>query len=440
MRKEINNETYTVTYINKSKISKLTKVAITCSLAGIITISSVTMSQMFNLIGNKQKEDDILKNRVSAIKNNNDAIIENIVKNGILIANDTFTSLSNYFIKNSYLYDQYNNLVTFEKETKPIYMINCNVNNNFLANCKLNESKIKQLSLEITSIEDGFISYLPSTIKSLSLNKSNYITNLNDLPKVCPNIEYLYLNNMPMLSDLSFIYEMPRLKEVYIAESAYITEDILKYLNDNDIKTNISYQDVINSKKTDEIVQRIIKPNMTDTEKINAISSYVIDNLEYDAAMLYESNMSPLSLALNENKGVCSSYAYLTNVLLNKANINSINLINDEHSWNLLEIDDEYYYLDTTNIDISNSFIRAINKPGYYMANPIDSKLPNILDNKIIIPKSVVDDIINNYDIYDLHVKYKNIKYGTLAIASVIAGIVVNLKIKSKKEKQSKTR
>ncbi len=440
MKKEIENNPYVITFINKSKMPILTKAIITGSLVGAITISSITFFQAFNLIGNNQKEDDILKTRISDIRENNDLIIENIVQNGILIANDTFTSLSNYYIKDGNLYDKKNNIKTFENETKPIYMLNCNVDSNLLANCNLKKSKITQLSLEITSIEDDCISYLPSTIKGLSLNKSNYITNLNELPVVCPNIEYLYLNNIPMLSDLSFIYKLPKLKEVYLAESAYITEDILKYLSDNKIKTNISYKDINNNNKTNEIISKIIKPNMSDLEKINAISSYVVNNLEYDATTLYDSNMSPLSLALNENKGVCSSYAYLTTVLLNKAGINSINLINDNHSWNLLEVDNEYYYLDTTNLDISNSFIRAINKPGYYMANPIDSKLPNILDNRIIIPKSVVDDIINNYDIYDLHVKYKNIKYGTLAIASVIAGIVVNLKIKSKKEKQSKKR
>ena len=58
--------------------------------------------------------------------------------------------------------------------------------------------------------------------------------------------------------------------------------------------------------------------DMTDEEKIQAITFYVIDNYSYKMSKVFESNAEPLESMLDNKGGVCASYAYLTNVLLRK--------------------------------------------------------------------------------------------------------------------------
>ena len=52
---------------------------------------------------------------------------------------------------------------------------------------------------------------------------------------------------------------------------------------------------------------------------------------------------------LDNKGGVCASYAYLTNVLLRKAGIESYEITSDSHAWNVIELDGKYYYLDGIN-------------------------------------------------------------------------------------------
>ena len=159
----------------------------------------------------------------------------------------TFNKEQDYYFENSFLYDKDGNVISLENEDKDVVFFNCTLDSNTLENIDLASSNVTSLDLSSSNIDDGCINSLPSTLEYLDLSHCNYITNLNGLGKRCPNIKILAINNAASLSDLSFIYELPNLEELYITDNAYVTNDILDYLSSKNITTNLSERDIINS-------------------------------------------------------------------------------------------------------------------------------------------------------------------------------------------------
>lgn len=367
-------------------------------------------------------------------KNSNDEALETLIDDTILVGNFESSKKQKYYLKHNNLYDLEGNIISLDNTDKKIYFVNCNIDDTTFENTHLSSSKTKVLNLDMSSIDDNFYKYLPSTLEELSLNRCNYITNLDNLAKKCPNITGLSLNAMASLSDLSFIYELSNLKEIYIKDSAYITEELLNYLKDNNITTNITDQDVINNQKINEIISNIIKPNMSDREKIQAVCLYVLDNIKYDSSKMIESNKNPLTLVLESGKGVCASYAYFTNILLNKANIKSFEITNSSHGWNIIKLDDKYYYIDTTNMDNSafyNFLLKTLNITKFYMIDTNNTLLTSMskpTSDTTIIPTSLINDILKGRSNKDIFEKYSG-QIGNFGVflATILAGITAGL-------------
>lgn len=345
---------------------------------------------------------------------NGEIMAEANAKAIIVADNIDSTVESKYHFKDNNLYDNEGNIIFLNGVSKEIIFLKCNINNETFENIQLSSSKTTQISFDYSSIDNDFVNYLPSTLEYLSINKCQYITDLCNLPKRCPNIKRISLNATASLSDLSFIYELPNLKEIYLSDSAYVTKELLDYLRDNNISTNISEQDIINSQKIDAIISSIITPNMSDREKIQSVCLYVLNNVEYDINQSSESNRTPLTCVLEDGKGVCASYAYLTNVLLNKAGIKSFEVTNDNHGWNIIKLDDKYYYIDTTNMDDSafyNFLLKVLNISKYYIIDTeatFTTPMSKPLDEKTIIPLSLIKDIEAGRNEKDIFEKYSS--------------------------------
>ncbi|MDB4868653.1 MAG: transglutaminase [Cohnella sp.] len=123
--------------------------------------------------------------------------------------------------------------------------------------------------------------------------------------------------------------------------------------NEASIKVQVAYWE--NAKQTayvvaqtKQIAQQIIKPGMNAHEKVKAVHDWVLLHVAYDTSLVQHSAYA----ALMGGRTVCQGYALLTYRLLNEAGIpNRIvegTVSSGLHAWNLVNLDGQWYHLDTT--------------------------------------------------------------------------------------------
>jgi len=93
-----------------------------------------------------------------------------------------------------------------------------------------------------------------------------------------------------------------------------------------------------------------IDPNWTEYDKVKAVYDFIIANTEYS---IDRSDDQTLYSVMVSGEGVCTGYAKATQYLLNKLGIFCTYITGDipgrdSHAWNLVKVDGEYYFLDTT--------------------------------------------------------------------------------------------
>jgi hypothetical protein len=123
--------------------------------------------------------------------------------------------------------------------------------------------------------------------------------------------------------------------------------------------------------KADEIIKNIIKPGMSDYEKVLAVHDYIIISSRYDG-LNADNNTVPQEEheaygVLVKGTGVCDSYAKAVKLLLDKAEVGCIivegskagaigqRLSDIDHAWNIVKLDGEYYHADATWDDVSEN-------------------------------------------------------------------------------------
>lgn len=336
---------------------------------------------------------------------NNDYNFSYIFQDSYLSFPDSFptTILPNARFTDQGLVGIDNQLIILTDSEKKIYFLDVNPSFESLENADLRNSKTKSISFKYSHIFDDVMFCLPETLTYLNISYCNFISDLRILPSACPNLESLYIDCMPALTNLSFIYSLNNLKELYIQDSPYVTEDLLSYLNSKNIKTNLNENQVNNARALDVIVSSIITEDMTDMEKIGAISTYVVNNLDYEVELSIESNRSPLTTYFNTGGGVCFSYSYLTTALLNKVNVNAKSFSGQSHTVNLIESQGEYYDLDLTLIDNSEAQADYYNYMIENTSQMKDFMLEIILNSKQFeefksianLPQDIITDIKN---------------------------------------------
>lgn len=120
--------------------------------------------------------------------------------------------------------------------------------------------------------------------------------------------------------------------------------------------------------EVNNIIQTIIKDNMSDYDKVYAINQYLVNRFSYDNTLVNNNAY----LALINNTTTCQGYAMTAYKLFKAAGIETrivlgqLNGIN--HGWNLVKINGMWYQIDVTNNDYvgenryflrSDSFFRS---------------------------------------------------------------------------------
>lgn len=101
------------------------------------------------------------------------------------------------------------------------------------------------------------------------------------------------------------------------------------------------------NKGVDEVITKYITSDMSDDDKVLKIHDYIINNTRYDINKVNEASYTALGPLFN-GTAVCSGYADLMALFLNKFGIKNYKIASNTHVWNALFINGEWLHLDLT--------------------------------------------------------------------------------------------
>lgn len=151
--------------------------------------------------------------------------------------------------------------------------------------------------------------------------------------------------------------------------------------------------------KSDEILAGI-PAEASDFDKVKYVYDYIIDSTQYVTGA--QNNQNLLSVMIT-NESVCAGYARTMQYLLNQMNIpvsyitgeivdSPENIFNKRHGWNLVKMDNEYYYVDATYGDQLNG--RDDNKTYAFLGMNSDDMLQLYTPD---VPYETTQATKNNY-------------------------------------------
>ena len=209
----------------------------------------------------------------------------------------------------------------------------------------------------------------------ISFIRNNVITTeqqLGDLLKACATyfVDEITVQIILSKEEIESTYkryiattpEKPSIRSVYYESDEVGTG---KFAFDYDLSRAVEEERISQVEKAaDEFVQKYIRQNMTDVEKVTEIHKYLVLNCVFDETYRYVTNttatydfeIAPFTAygALINKVAVCQGYSAAFNILAKKSGIKSIAISgtppksNTNHMWNMVCIDDVIYFVDTT--------------------------------------------------------------------------------------------
>jgi hypothetical protein len=138
-----------------------------------------------------------------------------------------------------------------------------------------------------------------------------------------------------------------------------------------------------------EILGQIVTPDMNDHQKEKAIHDWIVSHIAYDTKLVSHSAYD----GLVNGKTVCQGYALITYEMLQQAGI-PVKIIEGSsrgvaHAWNLVQLDGQWYHLDSTWDDpVPNVDGRVLYN--YYNVTDAELKADHSWKASNIYPKSAV--------------------------------------------------
>lgn len=269
------------------------------------------------------------------------ADIDNPLANGEAETVDEVTILmqeygfdvSDYVVLGAFVYDDEGNiLMSFNEYGVPIdYYVD-------ILSDTVDEAREKLVARETEFSLEYELDNMPGEPLGFTLNLLGSAMEHTGVPN---EGDYLYYNCMEY-----GIYN----SSTYVDRGAYYDFDMDCYA---DFITTKSQETAVNTKVND-IMNTLDLDGKTDYQKICAIYSYICSNVDYDYDALETGDLTAHSAfaALCKGKAVCQGYATAIYRLMLEAGIDCrvvVGFSGDElHAWNIVELDDKYYYIDST--------------------------------------------------------------------------------------------
>lgn len=135
--------------------------------------------------------------------------------------------------------------------------------------------------------------------------------------------------------------------------------DSLGEINIKVVHNYTEEMEIILNYKIDEIIKNEITDEMDEVNKILIIHDYIINNTKYDQNRsdknIFEYKSNNAYGVLIEGYGICSGYTDSMMLFLEKLNIKSYKVSSENHVWNKVFINNNWYNLDLTWDDPVNS-------------------------------------------------------------------------------------
>lgn len=176
------------------------------------------------------------------------------------------------------------------------------------------------------------------------------------------------------VSDIDYV--MGIMKEI-IAADDYLLGTVSSYgyetggyVGDVTLTINLSYQttaaqEVFVQSEVKRLVGELIRPTMSDVEKVRIINEWIVKKTTYSENTKASPHAAYTILA--EGKGVCQAYALLAYLMLKEAGVEARYVTGDAgepHAWNLVKVDGQWYHLDPTWSDPTFSSSSVASYPG----------------------------------------------------------------------------
>ena len=188
------------------------------------------------------------------------------------------------------------------------------------------------------------------------------------------------------------------------------------------------------NEKLDKIVESLgVTKESTDREKLDAILLYTLNNLTYDPtiASLSETELESTNLAsefykngllyaaLEKDTVICGNYTALVEALSDRLGnpTDSFYMTSNTHAWNLMNIDGELYYVDSTWLDDFAFFTEPKIAAGegeevsWYMEEPTSSNITLLDPSGAHIPAVNIPEYMLTHEHYKIDYDVNEVRY-----------------------------
>ena len=374
----------------------------------VLAISCINYASMKYEAEIPYTEEDIKNNKIyvtelaniehSTPEFKNKDLYNELINQGISLDLDNFKNIKALKITKHFLNNDFSDLKYFPNLSQLIIennevdlndlkynynLLDLNINNCEISNTESLPNSIYNLTLSYTKVKDSLV--VPYNTKYLHLRSTPtyniILKNPENLKRFniygnafidisfiedCKNLEIITLERIANVKNSTLLTTLPSLNRIHLDDYSPIWLD-----KDTYNLLPVDNKEILNEIiKLDEIASTLFTELNTDEEKIESITRYILERLTYDYDFTDELstkyNTYPIKSLLNDNEVVCINYACLFTALANRAGLDTYQIFNHNHTWNMISTDDGESFIDLTKLDDA-TYVKIDTERGPYI-------------------------------------------------------------------------